>query len=117
LIIDSDEPSVKLARTVLEADGWRVTDAPGGELSHALLAASRPDLIIWALGPPIEIGLKAVRETCALVRGVPIVAVTALNGPESEHRMLRAGCAGYISKPIDVSTFSSQLRAYLGAHR
>jgi DNA-binding response OmpR family regulator len=114
LIIDNDEPSVKLARTVLEADGWRIMHAPDGEHAYAVLNSVRPSLIVTALSVPIRNALELVRELRTQARNVPIIAVTALNGPDTELAALQAGCSGYIRKPIDISTFSAQLSAYLG---
>jgi two-component system cell cycle response regulator DivK len=114
LIIDNDEPSVKLARTVLEAEGWRIMHASRGEHASAVLKSVRPSLIVTALSVPVHAAFELVRELRTQARNIPIIAVTALNGPETELAALRAGCSGYIRKPIDISTFSAQLSAYLG---
>jgi CheY-like chemotaxis protein len=114
LIIDNDEPSVKLARTVLEPDDWRIIHAPDGEHAYAVLKSVRPSLIVTALSVPIRAAFELVRELRTQARDIPIIAVTALNGPETELAALHAGCSGYIRKPIDISTFSAQLSAYVG---
>lgn len=115
LLIDRDEPSVRLARAVLEGDGWRVLHSPDLAHARAVLSHIRPDLIVTAL---VATDLEAIghaRELAALASGVPVVAVTALNGPETEHRVRQAGCAGFLRKPISIDTFSSQLRSHVGA--
>jgi DNA-binding response OmpR family regulator len=114
LIIDPDAPSVKLARAVLEADGWRVAQASDCDHARTELAKLHPHLIVTALAPANGAALELVRDLKAAARDIPIVAVTTLSGPETEYRVLAAGCAGFIYKPISVSTFSAQLRAFLG---
>ena len=49
---------------------------------------------------------------------MPIVAPTAHAMAGDRERALKAGCAGYVSKPIDTRTFAAQLRKVLdGRHR
>jgi signal transduction histidine kinase len=43
----------------------------------------------------------------------PIVALTANNSPGSREQALAAGCTGFLTKPIDVSQFPSQVDAFL----
>lgn len=112
LIIDADDPSVKLSRAVLEIEGWRVMHAATDEHARTLLSSARPDLVVTALGVPEHKALDLVRELKQLDREIPIVAVTSLD--RSEFRALAAGCAGFIQKPICVDTFSEQLHSYLG---
>jgi two-component system, cell cycle response regulator DivK len=115
LIIDADDPSVKLARVVLEVEGWQVIHAPTNAHARELLVSARPDLVVTALGVPEEPALDLVRELKMLAREVPIVAVTALDGAESRARA--AGCAGFIQKPISIDAFAAQLHSYLGGKR
>jgi two-component system cell cycle response regulator DivK len=48
------------------------------------------------------------------MQAVPIIALTANVMKGDRERTLDAGCDGYIQKPIDVDTFSSQINHYLG---
>ena len=53
--------------------------------------------------------LKADPATAA----IPIVALTAHAMSGDRATALGAGCAGYISKPIDTRTFGALVRRYL----
>jgi two-component system, cell cycle response regulator DivK len=44
---------------------------------------------------------------------VPIVAVTANVLKGDRERSLEAGCDGYIQKPIDIDTISSQVERFM----
>jgi len=112
LLIDPDERSAKLARVVLEAAGWVVMYVPDLDRARQLLDHMRPRLIATEL-VPWPGALPAIREL-ARVAGRPVVAVTAIAGPEIALRAVGAGCAGVIHKPIAVATFAAELDAYLG---
>jgi two-component system, cell cycle response regulator DivK len=109
LLIDDDERSLKLARVVLEEAGWVVMSAPTFE--EAILEKS-PQLIVIELAKPAPFAL--VTNIRLAVLDTPIVAVTSLDGPQTEFRALTAGCSGFIRKPIDVTTFATQLLAFIG---
>jgi two-component system cell cycle response regulator DivK len=44
---------------------------------------------------------------------VPVVALTAHVREVDERRAFEAGCAGYISKPIRLATFPSQVEGFI----
>jgi two-component system cell cycle response regulator DivK len=52
--------------------------------------------------------LRAASETA----GIPVVALTALAMRDDEARLLAAGFAGYITKPIGVREFPEQVRRF-----
>ncbi len=113
LLVDSDAPSVKLARHVLESAGWVVMTAPSFEAAREVLAQCVPQLVVTELAPPAQ-PYEIVTNLRLAVLDIPIVAVTSMSGPGTEFRALTAGCSGFIRKPIDIGTFSSQLLAYIG---
>jgi two-component system cell cycle response regulator DivK len=45
---------------------------------------------------------------------IPVVAVTAYAMKGDKERLMKAGCAGYIAKPIDVHEFKKLIAQYLG---
>ena len=112
LLIDPDERSAKLARVVLEAEGWVVMYVPDLARARELLDHMRPQLIATEL-VPWPGALAAITEL-RRVSSLPIIAVTAVAGPELEQRARAAGCSGLIGKPITVATFAAELAAYLG---
>jgi two-component system cell cycle response regulator DivK len=112
LLIDSDEPSRKLARLVLEEAKWRVVVVGSTGAARALLAETTPDLIVTEI-EAVD-GYAQVTELRLSALDVPIIAVTSLRGPRSELRAFTAGCSGFIPKPIDITTFPAQLLAFVG---
>jgi two-component system cell cycle response regulator DivK len=66
---------------------------------------------------PIMDGYAVARElrSNSALDNVPIVAVTSYAMVGDRERILAAGCAGYIEKPINPETFMRQVEEYLNA--
>jgi CheY-like chemotaxis protein len=114
LLIDADAASAKLERIVLQAEGWLVVHVATGDEALALLRRVEPDLIVIDILLPPAASYARIHRMKDLAPHVPIIAVTVLDGPEAELGAMSAGCSGFISKPIDVSTFATQLSRFLG---
>jgi len=110
---DSAENRALVSR-VLEAAGHRVVDAVDGDQALAMAEAIAPDLILMDLHLPGMDGFEVTARLKAMapLAHVPIVAVTANVLAGNRERCLRAGCDGYIKKPIDVATFAQEVWAY-----
>ncbi len=115
LIVDDNELNLELASFLLMRDGLQVATAPDGESALAQVAAFHPDLVLMDIQLPLLDGLEVTQRLRAdpSTQGLVIVAFTAYAMKGDEQRMRAAGCDGYISKPIDVALFASQVRAYL----
>lgn len=117
LVVEDNEANQLLTGTVLEREGYRV--ALAGNAAEALerLAACTPDLILMDLHLPDQDGLSLARQLNAdpKTAQIPIVALTAYAMVGDRERALEAGCAGYISKPIDTRAFGDQVKQFLGS--
>jgi two-component system cell cycle response regulator DivK len=117
IVVVEDEPMIRqLVAAVLTAQGHRVTALPDGSALAAAVAAARPDLVLLDLQLPGADGfalLAALRNA----KGDPplrVVALSASSAAADRERIRAAGFDGYIAKPIDLKTFSRDVRAYLG---
>jgi two-component system cell cycle response regulator DivK len=115
--VDDNEKNRKLARDVLQADGFRTLEAASGAEGIALATARRPDVILMDLRLPDMDGTDANRklgdrpETAQ----TPVVALSSL--PREGDWFLAAGFAGYLEKPISVRDFPDQVRRYCAWNR
>jgi two-component system, cell cycle response regulator DivK len=115
LIVDDNAMNLDLASYLLEGDGWTVVTATDAAKAWERLLEARPDVILMDIQLPGQDGLSAVRQLKddPLRRDIPVLAFTAYAMKGDEAKMLDAGCEGYISKPIDVETFCTRVRAAL----
>ncbi|MGO9852745.1 MAG: response regulator [Steroidobacteraceae bacterium] len=115
LIVDDNPTNLKLASDVLLSDGFAVDTAQDAEQAQAILQQRIPDLILMDIALPGMDGLSLTRRLKSedRFRRVPVVALTASAMRGDEEKALAAGCAGYITKPIDTRAFSRQIGEFL----
>ena len=114
MIVDDNETNRKLARDVLRAAGLRTIETASGRETIALAAGRRPNVILLDLRLPDMDGMDVARrlQDGADTADIPIVALSALHAAGEGASLLTAGFAGYLEKPIDVSSFPDQVRSY-----
>ncbi|HUK90190.1 MAG TPA: response regulator [Blastocatellia bacterium] len=116
LLVEDNEVNRRLAEFLLRSHGYAVVEAGTASEAFEMLKTACPDLIVMDIQLPDIDGLEAARrlKLDPATRDIPIVAVTsyALSGDrELAHA---AGCAGYVTKPIDKNTFIEEVVAHLG---
>ncbi len=117
LLIEDDFINMRLAQHILEAEGYVVLKAATAQEALEQLESVLPDLILVDVQLPDIDGLilvRMLREKPA-TRDAKILALTACAMKGDRERMLKAGCDGYISKPIDVKDFIDTVRGFLNA--
>lgn len=110
LVID-DEPQIRrLLRLVLEAEGYRVTEAASGN-DGLVAAAQRPhDVIVLDLGLPDLDGVEVLRRLREW-SPVPVVVLSVRDREETKVAALDAGADDYVSKPFSTAELLARLRA------
>ena len=91
LVVDDDPKTVELVATVLEAEGYQVQKAYGGQEGIDLATTEDQDLIILDLMMPDVDGFKVVEELKKHPRAknVPIIISTAKNLTEEDFEQLK----------------------------
>jgi two-component system cell cycle response regulator DivK len=114
LIVEDNEKNLKLARDVLQFNGFHTLEAGSGEAAVDLARERRPDLILMDIELPGIDGITALQQlrADADTAGIPIVALTASAMSADRDRFFGAGFDGYISKPINIKEFPNQVRAH-----
>ena len=115
LIIDDNDMTIQLTTFVLRRAAFCVESATDVNDGLRKIAAFGPDLILMDIQMPDMDGLELTRrlKAAAVTRQIVVVAFTAYAMKGDEGKMRRAGCDGYISKPVDVRTLADQVRACL----
>ena len=114
LIVDDDERNRKLARDLLSEAGFRTLEAATGEEAITLASEHVPDVVLMDLRLPDMDGTVAARRLGEDERtnGIPVVALSALSLRGNDDWLAETRFAGWLEKPIHVSTFSEQVRGY-----
>jgi two-component system cell cycle response regulator DivK len=119
LIVDDNRDSRELVVKVLKTAGYRTIEAVDGEEALEKAAVEKPDLILMDRSLPKIDGYEVTRRLKSLeeFKDIPIVALTAHAMRGDREKALRAGCEGYISKPINVRQLPEQILSYLEGKR
>ena len=117
LVVEDNLLNMELITDILEAQAYRVVQARAGAEAIELAKRERPALILMDIQLP---GLDGLTVTGVLkddpeTRSVPVVALTAHAMRGDEERVRRAGCDGYISKPIDTRQLPKTIRSFIDA--
>jgi CheY-like chemotaxis protein len=115
LVVDDNPLNIKLVADVLGSEGFTVERAQDAQQAQAILKHSLPDLILMDIALPGMDGLTLTRllKADARLSHIPVVALTASAMKGDDKKALAAGCAGYITKPIDTRDFARQVRSFL----
>lgn len=116
LLADDDGANRIIARALLEAQQYRVTEARDGQEAVEHLASGELyDLVVLDLDMPRKCGrevLHALRADVASA-GIPVVILTGSSDAELETSLLEEGADDYIRKPFDPRRFLSRVKATL----
>jgi two-component system cell cycle response regulator DivK len=114
LIVEDNDKNLKLARDLLQHDGFRTLEAETAAAAIALAEQHVPDLILMDIQLPDMDGVTALGRLRVMeaTTSIPIVALTAFAMAADRERLLAAGFDGYLAKPIDIHNFSDSVRQY-----
>ena len=112
LIVEDNEQNLKLARDVLEFNGFRTLEAHCAKEAIELALRYAPDVILMDIQLPDMDGVAALAclRDEPRTRSIPVIAVTALGMSTDRDQLLRAGFDDYILKPIDIRSFPERVR-------
>lgn len=114
-IVEDDENTRDVFRTILEHNGMRVIEAVDGEEGLSLVRHEHPDLVLLDLGLPGIDGRSVARELKADpdTADVPIIVVTAAAEEETRRWALHLGCNDFLEKPVDLRTLTAAVERCL----
>ena len=117
LVIEDNELNMKLVRGLLSLSScqYQMLEATDAETGILMAHKHRPDLILMDIQLPGINGLEASKiiSTDVDLKDIPIIALTSYAMQGDEEKAKKAGCIGYITKPIDTKTFTERIGKYL----
>ena len=117
LVIEDNQLNMKLVKTLLQIEKHQVLEAMTAENGLEIAKERLPDLILMDIQLPGMNGLEATRiiKEDPELKAIPVVALTSFAMQGDEEKAINAGCAGYITKPIDTREFAKTLAQYYPA--
>jgi len=107
LIVEDNMDNYELVRFVLERAGYDIFLAVNGRDGVDAARAQKPDLILMDLGMPEMDGWIAIEKlkADAVTKAIPLYALTAHTLPHDRKKAIKAGCDGFVPKPIHMKNF------------
>jgi CheY-like chemotaxis protein len=116
LLVEDNPVNRRLAVFLLRSQGYEVREATTAQEAFEIIEKERPDLIVMDVQLPGMDGLEATRKIKAqpATADIPVIAVTSYAMKGDREKAMAAGCAGYVTKPIDKNIFIQEIAARLG---
>ena len=115
LLVDDDESNREMLTRRLQHRGYDVVTAVDGQDALERASAESPCLILMDVSLPVIDGLTATRQikSSPVLRGIPVIALTAHASIEDRERARAAGCDDYDTKPIEFARLEQKMEALL----
>jgi len=112
LVVDDEEPILKLLRVNLSKEGYDVATAADGESALALVEKQRPDLVLLDIMMPGLDGLQVLN----LIRqrsDIPVIMLTARQEVTMLGDAITLGADDYVRKPFSIPELKARIKAKL----
>ena len=114
LVADDDPQMRRLIRSILERDGFEITEAADGLDALESVESHPVDLMVLDIDMPRLDGLGVLEELRARVStsAVPVIVLTA-RADDTEARVLDLGAQDFLSKPLQPQSLLARVKAVL----
>jgi len=112
LVVDDEEPILKLLRVNLSKEGYDVATAADGNSALALIEERSPDLVLLDIMMPGLDGLQVLQ----LIRqrsNIPVIMLTARQEVTMLDDAITLGADDYVRKPFGIRELKSRIKAKL----
>ena len=115
LYVEDNENNVYMLTRRLKRHGFEVMVAADGAQGVEIARREHPDLILMDLNMPVLDGWEATRQIKGApeTRAIPIIALSAHAMSGDRGRALEAGCDDYDTKPVQIDSLLTKMRALL----
>jgi two-component system response regulator VicR len=110
LVVDDNADNAHIIRDYLEARGYPITVAYGGDEALKAFEEVKPALVLLDVMMPGRDGWQVCREIKqhpTLGRNVRVVMVTALDDWVNKRQALQTGADDFVEKPFELSKLGS----------
>ena len=119
LVVEDTPASLRLLTSLLTKAGYRVREAPDGELALWSARAQPPELILLDIRMPGMDGYAVCRELkqTATLADVPVIFLSAFDDTDDKLRGFEVGGVDFIAKPFDFLEVNARVAAHLKLSR
>jgi CheY-like chemotaxis protein len=111
LVVEDNRDNLRIVQYALQRAGYEVISAGSGEEGVELAVKEKPCFIIMDINLPGIDGIETTRRirNSEADGSIPVIAVTSYAMTGDRERIMKAGCNGYIEKPIDPITIMDRI--------
>jgi two-component system cell cycle response regulator DivK len=115
LVVEDNDLNRRLFCDVLKSQGYAVEPVADGREALDRARQFVPNLIIMDIQMGEISGLELIEAAKAdvMLRGIPVLAVTAYAGKGDEERIRDAGAEAYLAKPVSIMPFMATVKGLL----
>lgn len=115
LVVDDMPDNLRLLRSLLLQEGYKVRPASSGAEALAAVAASKPDLILLDIKMPGMDGFEVCRrlQQDEQTKTIPIIFVTASADLTGLVKGFKLGAVDYITKPFNEDELRVRVRTHI----
>jgi CheY-like chemotaxis protein len=119
LFVEDDAINRRVVKEMLRARGVDMAEAEDGLIGLQMIDTQEFDLVLMDLRMPVMDGVTALRHTRARAdrkAALPVIVVTADDGPTIDSDCISAGADDVIHKPVSMASLFGAIGTTL-AHR
>ena len=115
LVVDDVRDNRRMVREFLAPHGVEILEAESGEEALRMASRSVPDLILMDIKLPGRDGYEITRAIKADpdLADMPVIGFSAFAMKDDEVQAIRAGCDGYLRKPLQKRDLLNELMRFL----
>ncbi len=112
LVVDDELQIRRFLRVSLEAHGYRVIEAAGGQDALNRAAQARPDLLLLDMGLPDMDGMTVLTRLREWTKA-PVIILSVRDADRDKVAALDAGADDYVTKPFSTDELLARMRTAL----
>ncbi len=119
LIVDDNINNLKLLRTILTNNDYKVRFATNGKMALSSVASNLPDLILLDITMPGMNGFEVceIIKNDPLTKAIPIIFLSALKRELDIVRGFTLGAIDFVTKPFNAEVLLARVNTHLSINR
>ena len=113
LVVDDGQANRRLIKLILERAGCTVDEAENGQIGFEKATQSHYDVVLMDMQMPVLDGYQATKKLRDHDYTKPVLALTANAMTGDQEKCAKAGCDGFLAKPVDIDKLLATLSGYL----